>query len=158
MKDQVIFDLINEEKNRQLHGIELIASENFTSPQAMEAMGSVLTNKYAEGLPGKRYYGGCEQVDVVEELAIERAKILFGADHANVQPHAGANANAATAADATTATPNANNSARHKDARARSSVCSNLHTAQRVRRLDLRPHQQHVHTHAHTYATTKAKS
>jgi glycine hydroxymethyltransferase len=95
MRDQVIFDLIQEEKNRQLHGIELIASENFVSEQVMEAMGSVLTNKYAEGLPGKRYYGGCEVVDKVEQLAIDRLCQLFGATWANVQPHSGAQANAA---------------------------------------------------------------
>lgn len=94
-RDTVIFDLINQEKSRQEHGIELIASENFTSPQVMEAMGSVLTNKYAEGLPGKRYYGGCEIVDQVENLAIDRLKQMFGAAWANVQPHSGAQANAA---------------------------------------------------------------
>jgi glycine hydroxymethyltransferase len=94
-RDTIIFDLINQEKSRQEHGIELIASENFTSPQVMEAMGSVLTNKYAEGLPGKRYYGGCEVVDVVENLAIDRLKQMFGAAWANVQPHSGAQANAA---------------------------------------------------------------
>jgi glycine hydroxymethyltransferase len=94
-RDQVIFDLIQREKTRQIEGIELIASENFTSPQVMEAAGSVLTNKYAEGLPGKRYYGGCEVVDEVENLARERAKELFGATWANVQPHSGAQANAA---------------------------------------------------------------
>jgi glycine hydroxymethyltransferase len=94
-RDTVIFDLINQEKSRQEHGIELIASENFTSPQVMEAMGSVLTNKYAEGLPGKRYYGGCEVVDVVENLAIDRLKQMFGAAWANVQSHSGAQANAA---------------------------------------------------------------
>ena len=94
-RDKQIFDLINEEKERQVSGIELIASENFASPQVMEAMGSVLTNKYAEGLPGKRYYGGCEVVDKVEELAIERVKELYGASWANVQPHSGAQANAA---------------------------------------------------------------
>ncbi len=94
-RDKVVFDLIEQEKERQVSGIELIASENFTSPQVMEAMGSVLTNKYAEGLPGKRYYGGCEVVDQVEELAIERVKELFGASWANVQPHSGAQANAA---------------------------------------------------------------
>lgn len=94
-RDQVIFDLISREKNRQTSGIELIASENFVSPQVMEAMGSVLTNKYAEGLPGKRYYGGCEVVDEVENLAIDRIKELFGAEWANVQPHSGAQANAA---------------------------------------------------------------
>ncbi|MEQ8238185.1 MAG: serine hydroxymethyltransferase [Cyclobacteriaceae bacterium] len=94
-KDQQIFDLINKEKKRQEEGIELIASENFTSPQVMEAAGSVLTNKYAEGLPGKRYYGGCEVVDEIETIAIERAKELFGASWANVQPHSGAQANAA---------------------------------------------------------------
>jgi glycine hydroxymethyltransferase len=95
MRDQVIFDLINEEKNRQLQGLELIASENFVSDQVMQAMGSVLTNKYAEGLPGKRYYGGCEVVDKVEQLAIDRLCLLFGATWANVQPHSGAQANAA---------------------------------------------------------------
>lgn len=94
-KDKIIFDLIEKEKQRQENGIELIASENFTSPQVMKAQGSVLTNKYAEGLPGKRYYGGCEVVDEVEQLAIDRAKELFGADWANVQPHSGAQANAA---------------------------------------------------------------
>lgn len=94
-KDKIIFDLIEKEKQRQEHGIELIASENFTSPQVMKAQGSVLTNKYAEGLPGKRYYGGCEVVDEVEQLAIDRAKKLFGAEWANVQPHSGAQANAA---------------------------------------------------------------
>ncbi len=94
-RDKVIFDLIIEEQNRQEHGIELIASENFVSLQVMEAMGSVLTNKYAEGLPGKRYYGGCEVVDKVENIAIDRLKQLFGACWANVQPHSGAQANAA---------------------------------------------------------------
>ncbi len=94
-RDTQIFDLIAKENTRQENGIELIASENFTSKQVMEAMGSVLTNKYAEGLPGKRYYGGCEVVDDVETLAIERAKELFGAEWANVQPHSGAQANAA---------------------------------------------------------------
>lgn len=94
-RDHQIFDLIDEEKERQLNGIELIASENFTSPQVMEAAGSVLTNKYAEGYPGKRYYGGCEVVDKVEQLAIDRAKELFGAEYANVQPHSGSQANAA---------------------------------------------------------------
>ena len=93
--DTVLFDLIEREKQRQLHGIELIASENFVSDQVMKAMGSVLTNKYAEGLPGKRYYGGCEVVDEVENLAIDRLKKLFGAEWANVQPHSGAQANAA---------------------------------------------------------------
>lgn len=95
MRDTEIFALIDAEKNRQLHGIELIASENFVSEQVMQAMGSVLTNKYAEGLPGKRYYGGCEIVDQVENLAIERLCKLFGAEWANVQPHSGAQANAA---------------------------------------------------------------
>jgi glycine hydroxymethyltransferase len=94
-RDQIIFDLIEDEKNRQLNGIELIASENFVSEQVMEATGSVLTNKYAEGYPGKRYYGGCEVVDVVEQIAIDRAKELFGAEYANVQPHSGSQANAA---------------------------------------------------------------
>src|SRR5438046_8574033 len=87
--------LIDKEVDRQRHGLELIASENFVSPAVMEAMGSPLTNKYAEGLPGKRYYGGCEFVDKVEQLAIDRAKQLFNAEHANVQPHSGAQANAA---------------------------------------------------------------
>lgn len=94
-KDKAIFDLIEKEKERQQNGIELIASENFTSPQVMKAMGTVLTNKYAEGLPGKRYYGGCEVVDEIEQLAIDRARELFGAEWANVQPHSGAQANAA---------------------------------------------------------------
>ncbi len=94
-KDNAIFDLIKEEENRQLNGVELIASENFTSPAVMEATGSVLTNKYAEGYPGKRYYGGCEVVDKVEQLAIDRAKELFGAAYANVQPHSGSQANTA---------------------------------------------------------------
>jgi glycine hydroxymethyltransferase len=94
-RDKVVFDLIEKEKQRQEHGIELIASENFVTPQVMKAQGSVLTNKYAEGLPGKRYYGGCEVVDEVEQLAIDRIKELFGAEWANVQPHSGAQANAA---------------------------------------------------------------
>ncbi|MDP5231055.1 MAG: serine hydroxymethyltransferase [Cellulophaga sp.] len=94
-RDNLIFELIAEEKQRQINGIELIASENFVSPQVMEAAGSVLTNKYAEGYPGKRYYGGCEVVDVVEQIAIDRAKELFGAEYANVQPHSGSQANAA---------------------------------------------------------------
>ncbi len=94
-KDTAIFDLISEEKKRQTIGIELIASENYVSEQVMKAMGSVLTNKYAEGLPGKRYYGGCEVVDKVEQLAIDRAKQLFNAQWVNVQPHSGAQANAA---------------------------------------------------------------
>ncbi len=94
-RDTAIFDLIQEEKERQLNGLELIASENFVSDQVMEAAGSVLTNKYAEGYPGKRYYGGCEVVDEVETLAIERAKELFGAAYANVQPHSGSQANTA---------------------------------------------------------------
>ncbi len=94
-RDHQIFELIESEKERQIEGIELIASENFTSPQVMEAAGSVLTNKYAEGYPGKRYYGGCEVVDEVEQLAIDRAKELFGAVYANVQPHSGSQANAA---------------------------------------------------------------
>lgn len=95
LRDKQIFDLIDKEKHRQEHGIELIASENFTSQQVMQACGSVLTNKYAEGLPGKRYYGGCEVVDEIEQLAIDRVKELFGAEWANVQPHSGAQANAA---------------------------------------------------------------
>ena len=94
-KDQLIFDLIEREHQRQLKGMELIASENFVSDEVMRAMGSCLTNKYAEGLPGKRYYGGCGVVDEVENLAIERVKKLFGAEFANVQPHSGAQANAA---------------------------------------------------------------
>lgn len=95
LKDSVIFPLIRKELKRQREGIELIASENFVSKQVMQAMGSCLTNKYAEGLPGKRYYGGCEVVDVIEQAAIDRAKSLFGAVWANVQPHSGAQANAA---------------------------------------------------------------
>ena len=95
VRDKKIFDLIESEKNRQINGIELIASENFTSSQVMEATGSVLTNKYAEGYPGKRYYGGCEVVDKIETIAIERAKSLFGACYANVQPHSGSQANTA---------------------------------------------------------------
>ena len=95
VRDKKIFDLIESEKNRQVNGIELIASENFTSSQVMEATGSVLTNKYAEGYPGKRYYGGCEVVDKIESIAIERAKSLFGACYANVQPHSGSQANTA---------------------------------------------------------------
>ncbi len=94
-KDKVIFDLIDEEKDRQMHGIELIASENFVSEQVLKAMGSVLTNKYAEGYPGRRYYGGCQIVDQTEQIAIDRAKALFGAEWANVQPHSGAQANMA---------------------------------------------------------------
>jgi glycine hydroxymethyltransferase len=93
-RDEQIFDLIVEEQDRQIHGLELIASENFVSDQVMEAAGSVLTNKYAEGYPGKRYYGGCEVVDVIEQIAIDRAKELFGAVYANVQPHSGSQANA----------------------------------------------------------------
>lgn len=95
MSSSVIFDLIEKERQRQTHGIELIASENFVSDDVMKAMGSVLTNKYAEGYPGRRYYGGCEVVDEVETLAIERAKELFGVEYANVQPHSGSQANAA---------------------------------------------------------------
>ena len=94
-RDQLIFDLIEKEHQRQLKGMELIASENFVSDEVMQAMGSCLTNKYAEGYPGKRYYGGCGVVDEVETLAIERVKKLFGAEFANVQPHSGAQANAA---------------------------------------------------------------
>lgn len=93
--DPEIFDAMEKEAQRQEEHIELIASENYTSPAVMEAQGSVLTNKYAEGYPGKRYYGGCEHVDVIEQLAIDRAKELFGADYANVQPHAGSQANSA---------------------------------------------------------------
>lgn len=94
-RDTTIFNLIDLEEQRQLNGIELIASENFTSPAVMEATGSVLTNKYAEGYPGKRYYGGCEVVDQIEQIAIDRAKELFGAAYANVQPHSGSQANTA---------------------------------------------------------------
>ena len=94
-RDTAIFDLIDKEADRQEHGIELIASENFTSLQVMEAMGTCLTNKYAEGYPGKRYYGGCEIVDQVEQLAIDRVKEIFNCEYANVQPHSGAQANAA---------------------------------------------------------------
>jgi glycine hydroxymethyltransferase len=94
-RDEQIFDLILDEQDRQIHGIELIASENFVSDQVMEATGSCLTNKYAEGYPGKRYYGGCEVVDVVEQIAIDRAKALFGVAYANVQPHSGSQANTA---------------------------------------------------------------
>src|SRR5512138_3658505 len=95
LRDTQIFDLIEKEKQRQLNGIELIASENFVSPQVLEAMGSVMTNKYAEGYPGSRYYGGCEIVDQSEQIAIDRLKQLFGAEYANVQPHSGAQANMA---------------------------------------------------------------
>ncbi len=94
-RDEQVFDIIQDERQRQEHGIELIASENFVSDQVMEAMGSVMTNKYAEGYPGKRYYGGCQFVDQTEQLAIDRAKALFNADWVNVQPHSGAQANAA---------------------------------------------------------------
>lgn len=94
-RDREIFDLIEAEKHRQLNGLELIASENFVSDQVMEAAGSVLTNKYAEGYPQKRYYGGCKIVDIVEQLAIDRAKELYGAEYANVQPHSGSQANTA---------------------------------------------------------------
>src|ERR1700748_1943542 len=94
-RDKLIFKLLDEEQQRQEEGIELIASENFVSRQVMEAAGSVATNKYAEGLPGKRYYGGCQVVDEIETIAIERAKQLFNAEWANVQPHSGAQANAA---------------------------------------------------------------
>src|SRR5690348_14488195 len=93
--DPTIAALITRETERQEHGLELIASENFVSLAVLQAMGTPLTNKYAEGLPRKRYYGGCEVVDQVEQLAIDRAKSLFAADHANVQPHSGAQANAA---------------------------------------------------------------
>ncbi|HZV44003.1 MAG TPA: serine hydroxymethyltransferase, partial [Saprospiraceae bacterium] len=92
MKAKTIFELISKEENRQRKGIELIASENFTSLAVLEAMGSCLTNKYAEGYPGKRYYGGCEVVDEIETIAINSLKALFGAEYANVQPHAGAQA------------------------------------------------------------------
>ncbi len=93
--DNQIFDLIQEENERQLNGLELIASENFVSDQVMKAQGSILTNKYAEGYPGKRYYGGCEVVDIIEQIAIDRAKELFGAEYVNVQPHSGSQANTA---------------------------------------------------------------
>src|SRR6202789_2793588 len=93
--DPALWQAIEHEKQRKEDHIELIASENYTSPRVLEAQGSVLTNKYAEGYPGKRYYGGCEFVDIAEQLAIERAKQLFGADYANVQPHSGSQANAA---------------------------------------------------------------
>ncbi len=94
-RDVQVFDVIKRERERQMHGIELIASENFVSDQVLEAMGSVMTNKYAEGYPGKRYYGGCEMVDLTEQLAIDRACELFNAEYANVQPHSGAQANMA---------------------------------------------------------------
>lgn len=94
-RDQIIFDLISDERERQTNGLELIASENYVSEQVMEAAGSVLTNKYAEGYPGKRYYGGCEIVDQVEQIAIDRAKTLFNAEYVNVQPHSGSQANTA---------------------------------------------------------------
>ena len=94
-RDTQVFDIIEKEKNRQINGLELIASENFVSEQVLEAMGSVMTNKYAEGYPGKRYYGGCQCVDETEQLAIDRVKALFGAEWANVQPHSGAQANMA---------------------------------------------------------------
>ena len=94
-RDDLIFDIIEKEHQRQLKGIELIASENFVSDQVMQAMGSCLTNKYAEGYPGKRYYGGCEVVDQSEQIAIDRLKEIFGAEWANVQPHSGAQANMA---------------------------------------------------------------
>ena len=93
--DKKVFSLIESERSRQINGIELIASENFVSPSVMKAQGSVLTNKYAEGYPAKRYYGGCEVVDVIEQIAIDRAKKIFGAEYANVQPHSGSQANAA---------------------------------------------------------------
>lgn len=94
-RDTAIFELIEQEKARQSHGIELIASENFVSPQVMEAQGSCLTNKYAEGYPNARYYGGCQVVDKVEQLAIDRLCQIYGAQYANVQPHSGAQANMA---------------------------------------------------------------
>src|SRR5690554_6380601 len=94
-RDNQVFDIIKKEKERQLRGIELIASENFVSDQVLEAMGSVMTNKYAEGYPGHRYYGGCQFVDMTEQLAIDRLKQLYNAVRANVQPHSGAQANAA---------------------------------------------------------------
>lgn len=95
VRDKVVFDIIYKELERQRAGIELIASENFTSLQVIQAMGTVLTNKYAEGYPGKRYYGGCEFVDQTEQLAIDRVKEIFNCEYANVQPHSGAQANAA---------------------------------------------------------------
>src|SRR5690349_7263065 len=94
LRDKLVFDIIRKELDRQRHGIELIASENFTSLQVMQAMGSVMTNKYAEGYPGRRYYGGCEFVDQTEQLAIDRIKEVFNCAYANVQPHSGAQANA----------------------------------------------------------------
>ncbi len=94
-RDNAIFDIIEREHQRQRHGIELIASENFVSDQVMQAMGSCLTNKYAEGYPGHRYYGGCQVVDEAESIAIDRIKRIFGAEYANVQPHSGAQANMA---------------------------------------------------------------
>src|SRR6478735_4987353 len=94
-RDTLVFDLIKQELERQRHGIELIASENFTSLQVMQAMGNVMTNKYAEGYPGRRYYAGCEIVDQTEQLAIDRLKQIFNCEYANVQPHSGAQANAA---------------------------------------------------------------
>src|ERR1700749_2704690 len=94
-RDKLVFDLIHQELERQRHGIELIASENFTSLQVMQAMGNVMTNKYAEGYPGRRYYGGCEIVDQIEQLAIDRLKQIFNCEYANVQPHTGAQANTA---------------------------------------------------------------
>ena len=94
-RDSLVFEIIRKEADRQKYGIELIASENFVSEQVMQAMGSVMTNKYAEGYPGKRYYGGCQHVDETEQLAIDRLKQLFGAEWANVQPHSGAQANMA---------------------------------------------------------------
>ena len=96
-RDTLVFDLIHKEMERQRHGIELIASENFTSLQVMQASGCVMTNKYAEGYPGRRYYAGCEIVDQTEQLAIDRLKQIFNCDYANVQPHSGAQANAAVA-------------------------------------------------------------
>src|SRR5687768_18280334 len=93
LEDKPVWDAIADEIHRQEDGLEMIASENYTSPAIMQAVGSVLTNKYAEGYPGRRYYGGCEHVDVIENLARDRAKKLFGAQHANVQPHSGSQAN-----------------------------------------------------------------
>ena len=93
MKDVAIMNMIQKEHDRQLYNIELIASENYVSKDVLEAAGSILTNKYAEGYPGKRYYGGCDHVDEIEDLARERAKELFGAEHANLQPHSGSQAN-----------------------------------------------------------------
>ena len=110
--DPEIFDAIAAEEKRQRENIELIASENFTSRAVMEAQGSVMTNKYAEGYPRKRWYGGCENVDIAEQLAIDRAKRFFGAEHVNVQPHSGAQANMAVYFDAETRRQNSDHESR----------------------------------------------